>query len=157
VKRDGIWIELDCNLLVPGDLVKLTGDGAQIPADCIVHGPIKVNECPVTGEDMPCSKGKGSSVYWGSFIVSGETEATVTSTGTNTEWGQILLDLFSESFYYLEFQEFPDAPELEMLSRPASRVGLTAAIVMFVRGFFLLPRGASLSLWLNIILVGPPH
>ncbi|MFZ2202384.1 MAG: HAD-IC family P-type ATPase, partial [Microgenomates group bacterium] len=57
VKRGDEWEEIDANLLVPGDVVKLT-IGWKVPADglLIVEDDMYLNEAILTGESMPVVK-----------------------------------------------------------------------------------------------------
>lgn len=49
--RDGSWGKLESRLLVPGDIIKLTG-GDNVPADTILFqaNEMKVNNASLTGE-----------------------------------------------------------------------------------------------------------
>lgn len=54
VLRNSNFIEVDSNMLVPGDLIDPAG---EIMCDCIlVKGEIYVNEASLTGESMPIGK-----------------------------------------------------------------------------------------------------
>jgi H+-transporting ATPase len=88
VKRDGVFVNIDATLVVPGDLV-LLASGSAIPADCRVNeGEIEVDEAALTGESLPVTKYQSSSCKMGSTVVRGETEATVEFTGANTFFGK---------------------------------------------------------------------
>jgi H+-transporting ATPase len=88
VKRDGSWRNIDAALVVPGDLVLLAA-GSAVPADCIVNdGVIEVDQSALTGESLPVTMVKGSSVKMGSNVVRGEVEGTVAYTGGNTFFGK---------------------------------------------------------------------
>ena len=49
--RDGKWATLEARLLVPGDIIKLTG-GDNVPADVVLlsANEMKVNNASLTGE-----------------------------------------------------------------------------------------------------------
>ncbi|KAJ1422197.1 P3A, P type ATPase [Ochromonadaceae sp. CCMP2298] len=88
VKRDGVFVNIDATLVVPGDLV-LLASGSAIPADCRVNeGEIEVDEAALTGESLPVTKFQGSSCKMGSTVVRGEVEGTVEFTGANTFFGK---------------------------------------------------------------------
>lgn len=54
VFRNAKFIEVDSNMLVPGDLIDPV---EEIMCDCIVvKGEIYVNEASLTGESMPIGK-----------------------------------------------------------------------------------------------------
>lgn len=54
VFRNAKFIEVDSNMLVPGDLID---PAEEIMCDCIVvKGEIYVNEASLTGESMPIGK-----------------------------------------------------------------------------------------------------
>jgi len=102
VLRDGKETEIDSSLLVPGDIITLT-EGEKIPADAriIESRSLRVDESQLTGESLPIDKqseplGEGKEVYeqsnmlfQGSFIVAGTAIAIVTTTGNDTEFGQL--------------------------------------------------------------------
>mmetsp|Transcript_29117 Transcript_29117/g.62748 ORF Transcript_29117/g.62748 Transcript_29117/m.62748 type:complete len:961 (+) Transcript_29117:166-3048(+) len=88
VKRDGVFVNIDATLVVPGDLV-LLASGSAIPADCRVNeGEIEVDEAALTGESLPVTKFQGSSCKMGSTVVRGEVEGTVEATGAETFFGK---------------------------------------------------------------------
>jgi Ca2+-transporting ATPase len=102
VQRDNKSVRLDAELLVPGDIISLA-EGERIPADCRIldADSLRVDESQLTGESEPISKQtdvlKGSKevyersnmLFQGSFLVSGTVLAVITSTGNQTEFGQL--------------------------------------------------------------------
>jgi Ca2+-transporting ATPase len=102
VTRDGKIVELDANLLVPGDIITLK-EGEKVPADArlIEAESLQVDESQLTGESVPIDKqtdrlpdGKevyeqNNMLFQGSFIVSGKALAVVVTTGNETEFGRI--------------------------------------------------------------------
>jgi Ca2+-transporting ATPase len=90
VKRDGQVVEIDTLNVVPDDVLILS-QGTKVNADASVLQSIglQVDESALTGESFPVEKEVGDSIYAGTFIVSGEGEATVTTTGKQTRLGQI--------------------------------------------------------------------
>lgn len=102
VVRDGIQIQLDSALVVPGDIVVLaTGD--QVPADGrILHTQsLYINQIHLTGNSSPMIKHaktlhsatpleeQYNMVFRGSFVVSGGGKYVVTATGNATHYGQV--------------------------------------------------------------------
>ena len=90
VKRDGQIVEIDTLDVVPDDVLILS-QGTKVNADASVMQSIglQVDESALTGESFPIDKAIGDLIYAGTFIVSGEGEATVTTTGKQTRLGQI--------------------------------------------------------------------
>lgn len=81
VIRNGEEIEIAVNELVLDDIVILTA-GNQISADSIIkEGLIEVDESLLTGESDALIKKIGSSLYSGSFVVSGTCKAKVEKVG----------------------------------------------------------------------------
>ena len=88
VMRDGVWIQIDATLLVPGDLIALAV-GAAVPADCRVNeGQIDIDQAQLTGESLPVTMYKGDKPKMGSTVARGEVEATVEFTGPGTFFGK---------------------------------------------------------------------
>lgn len=100
--RDGVQIEVDSSLLVPGDVITLH-EGDKVPADArLIEGAnIRVDEATLTGESNPVAKeadelkGKkeiyeqSNILFQGTFIVAGDVQAVVLATGNETEFGQL--------------------------------------------------------------------
>ena len=79
VIRDGTPVQISPKDLVKGDSLVL-GLGDQILVDATVkEGIIEVNESFITGESDNVKKSPGDKLISGSFIVSGDCKATVTS------------------------------------------------------------------------------
>jgi H+-transporting ATPase len=89
VKRDGSWSEVDANILVPGDVIRLRL-GDIIPADVkLAEGDyLSVDQSALTGESLPVDKKPGDEAYSGSVAKQGEMVAFVTATGANTYFGK---------------------------------------------------------------------
>ncbi|HEX4653481.1 MAG TPA: plasma-membrane proton-efflux P-type ATPase [Candidatus Udaeobacter sp.] len=89
VLRGGVWQQLDAQLLVPGDIIRLyLGD--VVPADCkLIQGDyISIDQSALTGESLPVTKKSGKDAYSGSIVKQGEMVAVVTATGPNTFFGR---------------------------------------------------------------------
>lgn len=102
VLRDGKAVSIDSSQLVPGDIITL-GEGEKVPADArlLTCNVLRVDESQLTGESQPISKqiealkGKlevydqSNMLFQGSFVVAGSATAIVTTTGNDTEFGQL--------------------------------------------------------------------
>lgn len=100
--RDGSSQDIESSLLVPGDIITLH-EGDKVPADArLIEGSnVRVDEATLTGESAPVSKqveeleGKkeiyeqSNILFQGTFIVAGEVQAVVLTTGNETEFGQL--------------------------------------------------------------------
>ncbi len=102
VKRDGVFIEIDTEQIVVGDVLLLNA-GDKVPADCRILTCVnaKVDESILTGESLAVEKQVDSikkevllqdrinMLFSGTSLVNGKIEAVVVSTGMNTEIGAI--------------------------------------------------------------------
>jgi Ca2+-transporting ATPase len=103
VRRDGVLTDLPAEELVPGDVVVFEA-GDKIPADgrLLVAATLEIEEAALTGESVPVLKAveavPGDDVplgdrvdmaYMNSTVTRGRGEMVVTSTGMQTEVGQI--------------------------------------------------------------------
>ncbi|HIT91199.1 MAG TPA: cation-translocating P-type ATPase [Candidatus Merdenecus merdavium] len=103
VKRDGAYVEIPANQLVPGDVVKLEA-GRQVPADLrlISSASLKLEEAALTGESVPVEKDasfraakalpigdRKNIVYMSTSVIYGHGKGIVISTGMETEIGKI--------------------------------------------------------------------
>lgn len=100
--RDGHLIQIDTSTLVPGDIISL-GEGDKVPADLrfLTGANVRIDESLLTGESVPIAKQadvlkgekeiyeRSNLLFQGSFVISGDVTAVVTSTGNNTEFGQL--------------------------------------------------------------------
>lgn len=110
VLRDGTWIELPVEQVVPGDIVLLSA-GALIPADCLLINSKELftDEAAFTGETYPVEKNvtvlpedtalnkRVNSLFMGSHVISGKGTALVIRTGSQTEFGKISASLRGKS------------------------------------------------------------
>lgn len=102
VIRDGFEQEIDSELLVPGDIIKLSY-GNRIPADARILSlnNLRVDESLLTGESIPIEKNlnivsvtspvadRKNMVHAGTLVIDGFANAVVVSTGNSTEIGTI--------------------------------------------------------------------
>lgn len=142
VLRDGQWIDVDAETLVPGDVVRI-GSGDRIPADLrlLEVNNLRVEESALTGESVPAAKSvtrveseagigdRTSMVYSGTIVAAGTGVGVVTATGTATEIGRIQT-LISE----VEGIDTPLTRKLEQFGRQLSVLILVMAAVMLIIG-----------------------
>jgi magnesium-transporting ATPase (P-type) len=102
VRRDGQWVEIEADDLVPGDIVRLRS-GDRVPADVrlIEVVNLRIEESALTGESVPTEKdtepaapeaGLGDRhgmAYSGTMVAAGRGRGLVAATGSATELGRI--------------------------------------------------------------------
>ena len=102
VIRNGQEIEINSELLVPGDIIHIT-NGSRIAADARLLSVIDlaVDEAILTGESIPENKSietlsettsladRNNMVFAGTLVISGSGHAIVTATGNLTEIGRL--------------------------------------------------------------------
>jgi Ca2+-transporting ATPase len=102
VLRDGVEKEIDSQMLVPGDVVKLSY-GNRVPADIrLFHiNNISIDEAILTGESVAIRKSldpispqaltadRKTMAHAGTLVVDGFAEGVVVATGNNTQIGEI--------------------------------------------------------------------
>ncbi len=100
--RDGEWVEIEAEKLVPGDIVRLRS-GDRVPADIrlVESLNLRIEESALTGESVPVGKktdqvdldaGIGDRycmAYSGTMVSAGRGTGVVTATGSQTEIGRI--------------------------------------------------------------------
>jgi H+-transporting ATPase len=89
VKRDGKWTNPAVSELVPGDVIHLRL-GDIVPADgrLLEGDQIEADQSALTGESLPVTHKSGDAVFSGSIIRTGEIDALVYATGSNTYFGK---------------------------------------------------------------------
>jgi Ca2+-transporting ATPase len=102
VIRDGNLLQVDTEMLVPGDTFFIN-EGDKVPVDArIIHSEdLRCDESILTGESIPVSKQSGplssikeiyeqtNMVFQGTFVVGGRAKAIAVATGNNTESGKL--------------------------------------------------------------------
>ncbi|MGR9114285.1 MAG: plasma-membrane proton-efflux P-type ATPase [Gammaproteobacteria bacterium] len=88
-RRDGDWLEVDADHLVPGDIVRIRL-GDVVPADIVLIAGdyLSIDQSALTGESLPVNKGVGDLIYSSSIAKQGEMTGVVTATGTHTYFGK---------------------------------------------------------------------
>src|SRR5262252_2506161 len=107
VLRDGNWLDLPRQEIVPGDVIRLAA-GDRVPADAriLTSRDLHVQQAALTGESMPTEKESGdlavtpsqraearNMVFLGTSVVSGTAQALVVATGPATAFGDIAVQL----------------------------------------------------------------
>jgi H+-transporting ATPase len=88
VRRDGRWLRLGAQALVPGDVIHLRV-GDLVPADArLADGQLLVDQSPLTGESLPKDLAPGDTAYAGAVVKRGESTAEVVATGARTYFGK---------------------------------------------------------------------
>lgn len=89
VRRDGAWLEIDADRLVPGDIVSIRL-GDIVPADIVLldGSYLSIDQSALTGESLPVDKKLNELIYSGSIVKQGEMIGVVVSTGTDTYFGK---------------------------------------------------------------------
>ncbi len=102
VKRDGKFVTIPADQLVPGDVVMLQS-GDKVPADLRLFKSreLRIEEAMLTGESVPVEKNiepvaehanigdRTCLVYSGTLVTYGQGQGMVVATGDNTEIGRI--------------------------------------------------------------------
>jgi Mg2+-importing ATPase len=145
VNRDGAFVSIDAELIVPGDLLRVSA-GDIIPADALVleASAFSANEAALTGEPYGAVKRPGevkaltapeatNALFRGSVAQTGEAVALAIGTGANTLFGKAALSLNAVA----EISPFQrDLRQLGFLVARATGVlaiGVLAANVLFGR------------------------
>ncbi len=84
VERDGQWVDMPVEALMPGDLF-LVRPGESVPVDGeVVGGESSVDEAMLTGESMPVSKHAGDKVFAATANGQGALRCRATGVGEHT-------------------------------------------------------------------------
>lgn len=149
VIRDGVEVELETSLLVPGDIVLLES-GDTVPADgrLLEVGALRVIESALTGESEAMRKlvnpvegihialgDQRNMMFSGTSVSVGRGKMLVTSTGQETEMGKIatLLNETAED-------PTPIQVELDSVGKRIAIIVLIIAALVFAEEVFLAAR-----------------
>ncbi|MFW2380484.1 MAG: HAD-IC family P-type ATPase, partial [Acidimicrobiales bacterium] len=90
VVRDGELCNLAPEHLVLGDLLSLTpGDQIPVDGDVLISEGLEVDESALTGESEPVTKGVGSEILSGSYVVAGAGRARASRVGEESWVNQL--------------------------------------------------------------------
>ena len=88
VRRDGAWMTVAAEELVPGDVLHLR-QGGIVPADVrIAEGSLLLDQSALTGESAAVSVEAEKPAYAGAMVRGGEATGEVTATGAGTFFGK---------------------------------------------------------------------
>ena len=89
IRRDGKWSSVAARELVPGDVIRVRlGDIVPADARLLEGDPMEVDQSALTGESLPVTRKTGETVYSGSIVRQGGSDALVYGTGQNTYFGK---------------------------------------------------------------------
>ena len=144
-RRNGQWVEIQADSLVPGDVVRLRS-GDRVPADLRLIETInlRIEESALTGESVPADKNAdpveaGAGVgdrfgmaFSGTMVAAGRGVGVVTSTGPHTELGRI-----NRMIAEVQTLQTPLTREMAEFGKILSLVIVALAILMLVIGLTL--------------------
>ncbi len=88
VRREGVWLSLPAEELVPGDVIHLR-QGTIVPSDVKVReGSLLLDQSALTGESAAVTVEPGKTAYAGAMARGGEASGVVTATGARTFFGK---------------------------------------------------------------------
>jgi Cd2+/Zn2+-exporting ATPase len=83
-------VEVDVDEVDVGDIL-LVKTGAKVPVDgTVLSGEGSINEASITGESLPVSKEKGSTVFAGTILDNGTLQIVADRVGEDTTFGKII-------------------------------------------------------------------
>ena len=141
-KRNGQWVDIDADTLVPGDIVRLRS-GDRVPADIRLFDTnnLRIEESALTGESVPSDKNtaavsadsgvgdRSGMAFSGTLVAAGRGLGVVTATGSATELGHINR-LISE----VKTLQTPLTRQMAQFSKTLSIVIVALALLMLVLG-----------------------
>jgi P-type Ca2+ transporter type 2C len=151
VRREGEKIEVAAEDLTPGDVVLLEA-GDPVPADgrLLLAAGLEVDESALTGESLPVSKQPGvlqapdvplaersNMLYMNTLLTRGRAEIIVTTTGAQTEMGQLSQELAATT-------EVPTPLQVQ-LDQLGKRLGAIALTLVGLLSALALWRGDGLA------------
>jgi len=144
ILRDGIEKELDAESIVPGDVIMFrAGDKISADGRIIEAYELEIDEASLTGESVPVSKvaeiskhtsasqSKKNMAYMGTAVVKGRGLMVISSTGTETKFGQIAL-LLKET----KKEKTPLQTKLAKFSQLFSVLTALIVVIIFAIGIY---------------------
>jgi H+-transporting ATPase len=145
VRRDGRWETSPPRELVPGDLIRVRlGDIVPADARLLEADPLEVDQSALTGESLPVTRKSGETLYSGSIVRKGESDALVYATGANTYFGKTA-QLVQEAHTVSHFQR-------AVLKIGDYLIVMAVVLVILILGVALF-RGDRMSTTLQFALV----
>ena len=126
VLRDGAFVRLPAQHLVPGDWLRLEA-GDRVPADGTLRDPhgVMLDESILTGESVPVDKGSEGQAFSGTLLVRGNTLLEVTGTGAASAMGR-LATMLGE----IQLTQTPLERRVDVLGRQIAWWILALAVVL---------------------------
>jgi calcium-translocating P-type ATPase len=166
VRRDGAWMEVPAEQVVPGDLLEVAqGDRVAADARLVEAAALRAQEAALTGESEPVDKDvaavaaeaplaeRRSVLYAGTVVAAGTGRGVIVATGASTELGRI-----STLLRDVEPLETPLTRDLARFGRViTAAIGVAAvglAIVAAVRGF---PVGDAALAGISLAVAAVPE
>ena len=141
---NGEFEEVDVDEVDVGDIL-LVKTGAKVPVDgTVLSGDGSINEASITGESLPVSKEKGSSVFAGTILDNGTIQIVADRVGEDTTFGKII-ELVEEA------QD--SKSEAERFIDRFSRYYTPAVLVLGILVWFF---SRNLELAITILVLGCP-
>src|SRR5687768_15704963 len=130
VLRDGEFVRLSTQDLVPGDWVRLEA-GDRVPADGTLRDPhgAMFDESILTGESVPVDKTQGDEAFSGTLLVRGKTLLELTRTGAGSAMGRLATMLGG-----IELSKTPLERRVDVLGHRIARWVLALAVLLGVLG-----------------------
>ncbi len=150
ILRDGIEKEMSAENIAPGDVIMFrAGDKISADGRIIEAHELEIDEASLTGESVPVSKvaeiskhtsasqSKKNMAYMGTAVVKGRGLMVISSTGTETKFGQIAL-LLKET----KKEKTPLQTKLAKFSQLFSVLTALIVVIIFAIGIY---RGHDIS------------
>lgn len=152
IAREGKFIEVDVDSIMPGDIVKVL-PGKKIPVDGVVtDGQSNINQASITGESIPVHKQEGDTVYSGTLNESGQLTVRVTKRNDETKLAQMI--------HLVEEAQSEKAPTQKFVDRFAKYytpiIMLIALTIIVVPPLFGGDFNHYLYQGLSVLVVGCP-
>ncbi len=167
VRRDGEWVAVPADELVPGDLVRVT-PGDRVPADLrlVEASNLRVEESALTGEAVPSAKSvdpvaagtgvgdRSSMLFSSSIVAAGQGVGVVTATGPDAEIGRITTLLAD-----IETFDTPLTRQIAAFGKQLAGIIAVMAVVMVAIGKLLhnMPAGELISATIGFAVAAIPE
>ena len=167
VRRNGAWVSVPADQLVPGDLVRVA-PGSRVPADLrlVEASNLRVEEAALTGEAVPAEKslaavavGTGigdrtSMLFSSSIVVAGQGVGVVTATGADAEIGRITTMLSD-----IETFDTPLTQQITAFGKKLSIIIALMAVLMVAIGklWHQMPAGELISATIGFAVAAIPE
>ena len=134
--RNGQWVELPSEDLVPDDVVGVE-EGERIPADGVLleQHDLSVDESVLTGESLTVTKSTNADenlLFQGTSTATGKGVFKVTATGARTEFGKL-----GQSIESIDPEPTPLQVQIKRFVRQMGIVGAVAFVVVFGLNFWV--------------------